>query len=67
MMNEGIDRVKIKHSDKLISTIQRASRNMNFDEYAQATGLEKEFIFRILKGDIESVDDLTFEKLSLKH
>ncbi len=66
-MDTPMDRVKNNHSDKLIAIIQRASRNMNFDEYAQATGLEKEFIFRILKGDIETVDEKTMEKLSLKH
>lgn len=66
-MSEGNGRTKINHSDQLVATIQRASRNMNFDEYARATGLEKEFIFRILKGEIEEVDKSTFEKLSLKH
>jgi hypothetical protein len=40
---------------------------MDFDEYAKATGLEKEYIFRILKGDIEIVDDATIKKLSLGH
>ena len=66
-MREDFYRVKNNHSDNLIATIQRASRNMNFDEYAQATGVEKEFIFRILKGEIEKVDAATMEKLSLKH
>lgn len=66
-MKEGTDRAKINHSDKLIETIQRASSNMNFDDYAQATGLDKEFIFRILKGDVENVDEEIMVKLSLKH
>lgn len=62
--NEG---VKINHSDELIQTIRRASENMSLDDYAQATGIEKEYIFRILKGEIEKVDSETIEKLSLKH
>lgn len=66
-MIEGSDRVKINNSDKLIETIQRASSKMDFDEYSKATGLDKEFIFRILKGDIEIVDDATIKKLSLGH
>lgn len=66
-MIERRGNVKINHSDKLIETIKRASANMNFDEYAAATGLEKEFIFRIMKGDIEKVDDETLKKLELKH
>ncbi|MDP4094747.1 MAG: hypothetical protein Q8920_15490 [Bacillota bacterium] len=66
-MIEGTNRVKINHSDKLIETIRRASMNMNFDDYAKATGLEKEFLFRIMKGDIEIVDDETMKKLELKH
>jgi hypothetical protein len=66
-MREDLDGVKNFHSDKLIATIQRASKNMDFDDYSQATGLEKEFIFRILKGEVEKVDEQTFEKLSLKH
>jgi len=44
-----------------------ASKNMSFDDYASATGLDKEFIFNILKGEIEEVDEQTFKKLSLKH
>lgn len=66
-MIEGSDRIKINNGDKLIETIQRASSKMNFDEYAKATGLEKELIFKILKGDIEKVDDATIKKLSLGH
>ena len=66
-MNERSDKTKINHSDELIEVIRRSSENMNFDEYAQATGLEKEFIFRILKGDIEQVDDETYRKLSILH
>ncbi len=66
-MNDGSDKTKINHSDELIDTIRRASSHMDFDEYAKATGLEKEFIFRILKGDIEQVDDETYRKLSLLH
>lgn len=67
MMKEGSDRTKINHSDKLIETIQRASSNMDMDEYAKATGLQKEFIFKILKGEIENVDEDIINKLSLKH
>lgn len=66
-MKEGTEKPKIMHADKLIETIQRASSNMNIDEYARATGLEKEFIFRILKGEVENVDADTLNKLSLKH
>lgn len=66
-MIEGTERPKINHSDKLIETIQRASRNMSFDDYAKATGLEKEFIFEILKGEIEEVDEATLRRLSLVH
>lgn len=60
-------KTKINHSDKLIETIQRASGNMSFDEYSEATGLEKDFIFRMLKGNIENIDEETLRKLSLKH
>lgn len=66
-MIRGSESTKNNHSDRLIEAIQRASRNMNFDEYAKATGLDKEFIFSILKGEVEEVDDNTFMKLSLKH
>ena len=66
-MIRGTDDIKINHSDKLIETIRRAASNMSFDDYAKATGIEKEYIFRILKGEIEQVDEATFEKLSLKH
>jgi len=66
-MIEGSDKVKVKHSDTLIETIQRASRNMSFDEYARATGIEKEFIFKILKGEVEEVDEETKRRLSLLH
>lgn len=55
------------NTDNLIEIIRHASSNMDFDDYARATGLEKEFIFRILKGDIESVDDETLKKLWIKH
>ncbi|HHV28433.1 hypothetical protein [Acetivibrio mesophilus] len=61
------DTVKIKHSDMLIETIRKASRTMSFDEYAKATGLEKEFIFGILSGQIEEVDKETWDRLSLKN
>ncbi len=61
----GIEHVKINHSDKLIEVVQRASRNMTYDEYANATGLGKDFIFSILKGEIEKVDAETLKKLSL--
>jgi hypothetical protein len=66
-MIEGSDKTKADNSDKLIETIQRASCKMDFDEYAKATGLEKELIFRILKGDIKIVDEVTIKKLSLGH
>lgn len=66
-MEHEAERVKINHSDELIETIRRASENMSFDDYAQATGFTKEYIFRILKGEIEEVDSETVEKLSLKH
>lgn len=60
-------RTKANHSDRLIETIQRASRNMSFDDYAEATGLGREFIFKILKGEVEEVDDETLKKLRLLH
>ncbi|MFZ5988800.1 MAG: hypothetical protein ACOYWZ_16980 [Bacillota bacterium] len=66
-MIEGTESTNIKHSDKLIETIRRASGRMNFDEYAKATGLDKEFIFSILKGEVEEVDQDTLNKLSLRH
>ena len=66
-MDGRMDKTKINHSDELIQLIREASRNMNFDEYAEATGLEKEYIFRILKGDIEQVDDEVYKKLSVRH
>jgi len=66
-LTEGNGRTKVNHSDRLIETIQMASRNMSLDDYANATGLDKEFIFDILKGEIEEVDEQTFKKLSLKH
>ncbi len=65
-MIEGTESTKMKNADKLIETIRRASGRMNFDEYAVATGLDKEFIFSILKGEIEEVDSETYIKLSLK-
>jgi len=40
---------------------------MSFDDYAKATGLKKEFIFGILKGEIEEVVCETLKKLSLIH
>lgn len=66
-MVDRSDNTKINHSDELIEAIREASKNMSFDEYARTTGLEKEFIFRILKGDIEKVDDETYRKLSGLH
>ena len=66
-MVKGSEKAGDHYSDQLIETIQRASSNMSFDDYAKATGLEKEFIFRILKGDIENVDEDTLRKLSLRH
>lgn len=66
-MIEGTESTRIKHSDKLIEVIREASGRMSFDEYAKAAGLEKEFIFDILQGKIEEVDEETFKKLSLRH
>ena len=62
---EGTESTKMKNSDKLIETIRRASGRMNFEEYAVATGLDKDFIFSILKGEVEEVDTETYKKLSL--
>lgn len=67
MTADSREHVKIKHSDELIGAIREASGGMSFEEYAVATGLDKEFIFRMLKGDIEEVDEATKKKLSLKH
>ena len=64
-MIEGTESTRMKNSDKLIETIRRASGEMNFDDYAVATGLDKEFIFSILKGEIEEVDSETYRKLTL--
>ncbi len=64
-MIEGTESSRIKNSDKLIETIRRASGRMNFDDYAVATGLDKEFIFSILKGEIEEVDSETLKRLNL--
>jgi len=36
-------------------------------EYAKVTGLDKEFIFAILNGEIEEVDRETWNRLSLKN
>jgi len=66
-MARQTDGVKNNHSDRLIETIRRAGGHMNLEDYAHATGVDKEFIFRILKGEIEEVDDDTLTKLSLKH
>ncbi|MCX7745648.1 MAG: hypothetical protein N2645_01980 [Clostridia bacterium] len=57
--------IVINHSDKLLEVIRNASGNMSLDDYAKATGLEKEYIFRILKGNIEKVDEETLNKLKL--
>lgn len=65
-MIEGTESTRVKSSDKLIETIKRASSQMNFDDYAMATGLDKEFIFSILKGEIEEVDSETYKKLTLE-
>lgn len=64
---EGTESTKNKQSDRLIEIIRQASGRMSFDEYSKAAGLEKEFIFDILKGKIEEVDEETLKKLSLKH
>jgi hypothetical protein len=66
-MIDGNNHIKINHSDKLIETIRQASGNMSFDEYVKATGLDKDFIFDILKGHVEEVDQEKLKKLSLKH
>jgi hypothetical protein len=66
-MTEETVNTKINNSDRLIATIRRASSNMSFEDYAKAAGLEKEFIFSILKGEIEEVDNDTLRKLSLVH
>lgn len=66
-MIDGRGWVKNNHSDRLIQTIRKASGNMNFEDYAKATGVEKEYIFKILKGEIEEVDDETIRRLSLYH
>lgn len=58
---------KIKNSDKLIEKVRESSGNMSMDEYAKATGIDKEIIFDILKGKTEEVDEETLKKLSLKH
>jgi len=67
LLIRGTDRTGIKHSDVIIEAIRKASSNMSFDDYAKATGLEKEFIFRILKGEIEEVDEDTLKRLTLVH
>lgn len=64
---DGNGHTKVNHSDELIAAIRRASGKMSFEEYAKAAGVDKEFIFRILKGDIEQVDEDTLKKLSLLH
>ena len=66
-MIKETNKTKINNSDDLIEIIRNESRNMDFEEYAQATGLDREFIFRILKGDIEEVDEETLKKLYIKH
>jgi cyanate lyase len=66
-MIQGTGRTRVKHSDEVIEAIRKASSNMSFEDYAQATGLEKEFIFKILKGEIEEVDENTLKKLTLVH
>lgn len=65
-MTEGTGS-KVKSSEKIIETIRRASGKMNFDEYAKATGVDKDFIFSILRGEVEEVDQETYKKLSLLH
>lgn len=62
-----MDKERIASTDVLKETIKRASQNMSFDDYSRATGIEKEIIFRILKGEIEEVDKETFDKLFLRH
>lgn len=66
-MIEGTESIKNKNSERLIEVIRKASGRMSFDEYSKASGIEKEFIFDILKGKIEEVDEETLKKLSLKH
>lgn len=59
--------IKINSSDRLIEVVQKASGNMSFEDYASAVGLDKEFIFKILNGEIERVDEKTLDKLRLLH
>lgn len=66
-MIDSQDHIKINHSDRLIETIRQASGNMSFEEYVKATGLKRDYIFDILKGLVEKVDEETLQKLSLKH
>lgn len=59
--------IKNNNSDKLIEAIRSSSSNMSYEEYVKATGLDGEYIFNILKGHIEEVDDETMKKLTLRH
>ena len=58
--------IKINNSDELIQAIRNAGGKLSFEDYVRATGLDKEFIFKILKGEIEDVDDETLKKLKLQ-
>lgn len=58
---------KINNSDHLIELIRESSRGMSFDQYSDSTGVSKEMIFRILKGEVEQINDELKNKLSLKH
>lgn len=57
---------KINNSGQLIDTIKNSIKNMSFDEYSNATGISKEYLFRILKGEIEEVDENIMQKLRLQ-
>lgn len=57
--------IKINNSDELISIIRNSSKNMSFDEYSKATGVTKDYIFRILKGEVEELDETTINKLKI--
>lgn len=58
---------KINNSNVLIESIREASRGMSFEQYANSTGISKDLIFRILKGEVETVDDELKDKLTFKH
>lgn len=57
---------KINNSDQLIELIRNSSKGMSFDEYSSATGVSKDYIFRILKGEIEQINHDLKNKLLLR-